>query len=257
MRFEGKVAVVTGGARGLGAATARRLAAEGATVVVVDVLRDAGLEVATELGERGRFVAADVGDEADWARVVEVAEAAGGVHVLVNNASILHARAIERTSVEDYTRVFLVNQLGTFLGMRAVIAPMRRGGGGAIVNISSIDGIGSKDGLVAYTSSKGAVRAMTKTAAIELGPDRIRVNSVHPGGIYTPMAGSDQVGREVVDAYHAHLPLARAADPEEIAAAVAFLASEDASYCTGAELVVDGGWLAGDSVASLSRLAPR
>jgi 3alpha(or 20beta)-hydroxysteroid dehydrogenase len=137
-----------------------------------------------------------------------------------------------------------VNQVGTFLGMRSAIAPMRAAGGGSIVNISSIDGIGSKNSLVSYSSSKGAVRSMTKTGALELGQYGIRVNSVHPGGVFTPMVGD--VPRDVFDMGHQQLALARAAMPVEIATMVLFLASDEASYCTGGEFVVDGGWLAGD-----------
>jgi 3alpha(or 20beta)-hydroxysteroid dehydrogenase len=243
-RLAGKVAIVTGAARGQGEAEARLFAAEGARVVVADVLDAEGEAVAKDIGDAAHFVHLDVSSEDDWADAVAAAEAMGPLTVLVNNAGILRFTALADTSLDEYLQVVMVNQVGTFLGMRAAIDPMREAGGGSIVNISSIDGIGSKNGLVAYSSSKGAVRAMTKTAALELGQFGIRVNSVHPGGVWTPMIGD--VPPEQFDLGHQHLPLQRASRPEEIAAMVLFLASDEASYCTGGEFVVDGGWLAGD-----------
>ncbi|MFM8304672.1 MAG: glucose 1-dehydrogenase [Actinomycetota bacterium] len=243
-RLAGKVAVISGAARGQGAAEARMFAAEGAQVVLGDVLDAEGEAVAAEIGTAARYVHLDVTSEADWNAAIEVAEGFGPLSVLVNNAGILRFTAIADTTLDEYLQVIMINQVGTFLGMRAAIAPMQRAGGGSIVNISSIDGIGSKNGLVAYSSSKGAVRAMTKTAALELGQHGIRVNSVHPGGVWTPMVGD--VPAEQFDLGHRHLPLARASRPEEIASMVLFLASDEASYCSGGEFVVDGGWLAGD-----------
>ena len=243
-RLAGKVAIVTGAARGQGEAEARLFAAEGAHVVVADVLDAEGEAVAKDIGDAAHFVHLDVSSEDDWADAIAAAEAMGPLTVLVNNAGILRFTALADTSLDEYLQVVMVNQVGTFLGMRAAIEPMRKAGGGSIVNISSIDGIGSKNGLVAYSSSKGAVRAMTKTAALELGQFGIRVNSVHPGGVWTPMIGD--VPPEQFDLGHQHLPLQRASRPEEIAAMVLFLASDEASYCTGGEFVVDGGWLAGD-----------
>jgi 3alpha(or 20beta)-hydroxysteroid dehydrogenase len=219
--------------------------------VIVDVLDDAGEALANDL-DGARYVHADVSREDDWGRIAEAAEAMGAWNVLVNNAAILRVNSIAATTLDEYLAVVSVNQVGTFLGMRTAIEPMIRAGGGSIVNISSIDGIGSKPGLVSYSSTKGAVRAMTKTAALELGRHGIRVNSVHPGGVYTPMAMSDSVPRHVIDGVHAHLPLRRAADPVEIATMVLFLASDEASYCTGGEFVVDGGWLAGDILPGMS-----
>jgi 3alpha(or 20beta)-hydroxysteroid dehydrogenase len=243
-RLAGKVAIITGAARGQGAAEARRFAAEGARVVLGDVLDADGEAVAAEIGAAARYVHLDVTKESDWEAAIAAAEAMGPLTTLVNNAGILQFRAIADTSLDDYLGVVMVNQVGTFLGMRSAIGPMTRAGGGSIVNISSIAGIGSKNGLVSYSSTKGAVRSMTKTAALELGHLGIRVNSVHPGGVWTPMIGD--VPAEQFDMGHRHLPLQRASRPEEIAAMVCFLASDDASYCTGAEFVVDGGWLAGD-----------
>lgn len=243
-RLRGKVALITGAARGQGAAEARWFAREGAQVVLADVLDADGQAVADEIGDGARYVHLDVASEDDWRDAIAAAEALGPLTVLVNNAAILRFNAIEDTTLDEYLQVIMINQVGTFLGIRSAIDPMRRAGGGSIVNISSIDGIGSKNALIAYSSSKGAVRAMTKTAALELGQYGIRVNSVHPGGVWTPMIGD--VPAAQFDAGHRHLPLARAARPEEIAAMVLFLASDEASYCTGGEFVVDGGWLAGD-----------
>ena len=243
-RLAGKVAIITGAARGQGEAEARRFAAEGARVVVADVLDAEGEAVAKDIGDAARFVHLDVSSEDDWAAAVAAAEELGPLNVLVNNAGILKFTAIADTTLDEYLQVVMINQVGTFLGIRAAIAPMQRAGGGSIVNISSIDGIGSKNGLVSYSSSKGAVRSMTKTAALELGQWGIRVNSVHPGGVWTPMIGD--VPAEQFDLGHQHLPLRRASRPEEIASMVLFLASDEASYCTGGEFVVDGGWLAGD-----------
>lgn len=243
-RLEGKVALITGAARGQGEAEARLFASQGAKVVLADVLDDDGEKVAADIGDAARYVHLDVSNEADWAGAIAAAEELGPLNVLVNNAAILRFTAIADTTLEEYLQVIMVNQVGTFLGIRSAIEPMKRAGGGSIVNISSIDGIGSKNSLVAYSSSKGAVRSMTKTAALELGQFGIRVNSVHPGGVFTPMIGMDD--RKMFDMSHGHLPLQRAGGPEEIATMVLYLASDEASYCTGGEYVVDGGWLAGD-----------
>jgi 3alpha(or 20beta)-hydroxysteroid dehydrogenase len=243
-RMDGKVAIITGGSRGQGEAEARLFVREGAKVVIADVLDDQGEALAKELGDGVVYQHTDVSSEADWARVIGVAGELGPLNVLVNNAAILKFNSIEDTTLDEYMSVINVNQVGTFLGIRAAIAPMRAAGGGSIVNISSIDGIGSKNSLVSYSSSKGAVRSMTKTAALELGQFGIRVNSVHPGGVFTPMIGD--VPKDIFDMGHQQLALARAADPAEIGTMVLFLASDEASYCTGGEFVVDGGWLAGD-----------
>jgi len=253
-RLDGKVAIITGAARGQGAAEVRRFVAEGAQVVLGDVLDADGEAVAAELGAAARYVHLDVASEADWATAVAAAEAMGPLNVLVNNAGILRFTAIADTTLAEYLEVISVNQVGTFLGMRSVLDPMTRAGGGSIVNIASIDGIGSKNGLVSYSSSKGAVRAMTKTAALEFGHLGVRVNSVHPGGVWTPMTGDIPV--EYLDQAHAHLPLRRVGRADEIAAMVVFLASDEASYCTGGEFVVDGGWLAGDILPALPGAPP-
>lgn len=245
-RFDDRVVVVTGAARGQGEAEARLFAAEGAKVVVADVLDSEGAAVADSIGASARYVHLDVSSEEGWAAAVHaVTEFGGGrLDVLVNNAAILRPAAIEDTSLDDYMSVIGVNQVGCFLGMRAAMPLLRDSGGGAIVNISSIDGIASKNGLISYTASKFAIRGMTKTAAMEWARFGIRVNSVHPGGVNTVM-GNPIMAKELETIPYQQQAIQRIGYPNEIAAAVAFLASDDASYITGTELVVDGGWLTG------------
>jgi 3alpha(or 20beta)-hydroxysteroid dehydrogenase len=243
-RLDGKVAIITGAARGQGEAEARLFASEGAQVVLGDVLDDLGQAVAADIGEAALYVHLDVSQDDDWANAVQIAESMGAFRVLVNNAAIIRPAAIEDTSIDDYMTVINVNQIGCFLGMKHALGPMRSHGGGAIVNISSVDGMKSQNGLVSYSASKWAVRGMTKTAAIEWGRFNIRVNSIHPGGVNTPM------GNPINDPQLEKLPyqfqaIPRIGYPPEIAAAALFLASDEASYITGTELVVDGGWLAG------------
>jgi 3alpha(or 20beta)-hydroxysteroid dehydrogenase len=243
-RLDGKVAIVTGAARGQGEAEARLFAAEGAKVVLGDVLDDLGEAVAADIGDAARYVHLDVSNADDWAKAVETATSMGPYTVLVNNAAIIRPAAIEDTTVEDYMAVINVNQIGCFLGMKSALAPMRANGGGAIVNISSVDGMKSQNGLVSYSASKFAVRGMTKTAAIEWGRFNIRVNSIHPGGVNTPMGNpiNDPALEKVPYQFQA---IPRIGYPPEIANAALFLASDEASYITGTELLVDGGWLAG------------
>jgi 3alpha(or 20beta)-hydroxysteroid dehydrogenase len=250
-RLDGKVAIITGAARGQGAVEARVFVDEGAKVVVADVLDAEGEAVAKELGDDARFVHLDVSQPDQWQAAVSNAEEAfGKVDVLVNNAGILHFSAIENMTVDDYMRVVSVNQLGTFLGIQSAIAPMRRAGGGSIVNISSIEGILAMGGTVAYASTKFAIRGMTKVAALELGRDGIRVNSVHPGTIRTPM--TDPLGD--ITPIGKIIPLRRVGESEDVASVVLFLASDDAGYCSGAEFVVDGGVLAGSMFAGSVKL---
>jgi 3alpha(or 20beta)-hydroxysteroid dehydrogenase len=242
-RLAGKVALVSGAARGMGAAEARLFAAEGARVVLGDVLDEPGRKLAAELGERAVYTPLDVGSEAAWQRAVDLArESFGRLDVLVNNAGILRVGAIEQTSLADFENVLRVNLVGCFLGIKAAIPALRAAGGGSIVNISSVAGLTGVAGMVGYVSSKHAVRGMTKVAALELGRDGIRVNSVHPGGVDTPMVqGLGLRG----DSAYASQPIPRLARPEEVAELVLWLASDASTYCTGAEFVIDGGLTAG------------
>jgi len=245
-RLEGKVAIITGGARGMGEATSRRFVAEGAKVAIADVLEDSGRALAAELGDSARFWKLDVTSEEEWAQVVGEVEATfGGIDVLVNNAGILMFKTILETTKADFESVLGVNLVGEFLGVRTVAPGMIARGRGAIVNVSSVDGMKGANSLVAYASSKWGVRGLTKVAAMELGHKGIRVNSVHPGGVNTIMSNHDSVSRAEIDKAYAHVPLQRIGGPEEVAAASLFLASDDASYLNGAEIVVDGGMIVG------------
>jgi len=251
-RLEGKVALVTGAARGQGEAEARLFAAEGAKVLLGDVMDAAGEKVAKEIGAAALYRHHDVSSEESWKAFVGTAlERFGRVDVLVNNAGILHVAPVAEIKLQDYLRVIGVNQVGCLLGMREVIPPMAKQGGGSIVNIASTTGLEGAMGLVAYSSSKFAIRGMTKTAALELGRVGIRVNVICPGGIDTPMGRGDDPAFENVDSsgWFKALPLQRIGKPEEIAKLALFLASDESSYCTGAEFVADGGQLAGERFA--------
>jgi 3alpha(or 20beta)-hydroxysteroid dehydrogenase len=239
-RLDGKVAIITGGARGQGEAEVRLFAAEGAKVVVTDVLVDAGKAVAESLGDSVVFLRQDVSREEDWEAAVNLAtERFGGIDVLVNNAGILHSASIGRHTLEDYERVVAVNQVGVFLGIRSVIKPMTERGGGAIVNISSGAGLRATKYSFAYAATKYAVTGMTACAALELARNKIRVNSIHPGVIDTPMVASDDPTAN--DRLVRATPMRRVGEPEEIARVALFLASDDSSYMTGAHVPVDGG----------------
>jgi len=240
MRLSGKVALITGAARGQGAAAARRFAAEGAQVMITDVLDDQGKELAAELG--AEYCHLDVSSEESWAEAIAfTVKTFGEITVLVNNAGILHFSALADTKLADYQRVIGINQVGTFLGMRSVVETMKAAGGGSIVNVSSVEGLGGMPYLTAYTASKFAIRGMTKVAAMELGQHGIRVNSVHPGAIDTDMV-SEALGRPIdVSPIGKKLALRRIGQPEDVANVVLFLASDDSAYCTGGEFVVDGG----------------
>jgi 3alpha(or 20beta)-hydroxysteroid dehydrogenase len=241
-KLDGKVALVSGGARGMGAAEVRRLHADGASVVAADVLDEEGKALADSLGEGVQYVHLDVSSEEGWQAAVEETERVfGKLDVLVNNAGILRFNAIVDTPLEELRQLLEVNLIGCFLGMKTAIPALKRAGGGSIVNISSVEGLAGTPFCGAYTASKFGVRGITKVAALEHGKDGIRVNSVHPGGIDTPMtrAVMDDEGVKYVGK---HVPgLKRMGQADEIANVVAFLASDDASYCTGAEFVVDGG----------------
>jgi len=262
-RLGGKVAIVTGAARGTGEAVARRFVAEGARVVVADVLEEAGAAVAGSLGETACFQRLDVSEAADWERGVgETLRRFGRLDVLVNNAAVLHMAAIVDTQPEDFLRVVRVNQLGTFLGVRAVVGAMRAAGGGSIVNVSSVDGLRGQNGVVAYASTKWAVRGITRVAALELGRFGIRVNAV------CPEAGSAQMvapyappGVDVAKVlphmqpalgYQRTRSLAELLD--DVANVILFLASDESRSCTGADFPCEGGNTAGRIVKGVAGL---
>ena len=246
-RLKNKVAIITGGSQGMGEATVRQFAAQGAKVVVADILDEKGQALADSFDDNVSFLHLDVSSEENWRSVVEQTESLyGDINVLVNNAGILHISAMVDTTPDDYLRVVNINQLGPFLGMKAVTESMKRAGKGSIINISSFEGLQAKNGLIAYVSSKWALRGMTKAAAIELGRYNIRVNSVHPGGVHTPMSGATSAEPdEQANAMYAKHPIPRVGMPDEIAAISLFLATDEASYTTGSEIVADGGWNAG------------
>ena len=241
MRLDGKVALVTGGARGMGESHARKFVAEGAKVVITDVLDEDGTSVAKDLGDDALYLHHDVTDEEQWnAAVAATTDRFGRLDVLVNNAGILHLMPIAMTDVADYRRVIEVNQVGVFLGMKAVTPAMAANKSGSIINISSLAGMVGAQGHVAYCASKWAVRGMTKVAALELAPLGIRVNSIHPGLIDTPMVDAyREVG--IADAALAAVPLGRMAEADDVSELALYLASDDSRYSTGSEFIVDGG----------------
>ena len=254
MRLEGKVALISGGARGMGAAEAKLFSREGAKVVIADVLEAEGRQTEAEINETGGdaiFVALDVTKQSDWdAAISRTVEQFGKLDVIVNNAGISSRVSIEDTTVEEWDRIIDINSKGVFLGTKAAITQMKsQGTGGSVINISSISGnIGQDTVAAAYNASKGAVRIFSKSAAIQYAGDGIRVNTIHPGPIQTPMTqagweGADTFGEQEYVATE-NAPMGRYGKPEEVAYGALYLASDESSYVTGAELVIDGGYTA-------------
>ncbi|OHV05566.1 glucose 1-dehydrogenase [Mycobacterium talmoniae] len=238
-RVDDKVALISGGARGMGAAHARLLVAEGAKVVIGDILDEDGKALADELGAAARYVHLDVTDADQWkAAVATAVDEFGTLNVLVNNAGIVNGALLQQFDLAQWQRILDVNLTGTFLGMQVAADPMIAAGGGSIINVSSIEGLRGTPWAHGYVASKWAVRGLTKSVAMELAPHNIRVNSIHPGLIRTPM--TESVPEDMIA-----IPLRRAADPVEVSTFVLFLASDESSYATGTEFVMDGGTVAG------------
>ena len=238
-RLQDKIILITGAARGQGAAEARIFVHEGARVIITDILEPQGRQLAQELGENAIFLRHDVSSEADWRQAVDAAAAMGGLHGLINNAGIYQPSTLMDTDAALFERHFRINQLGPFLGMKAVVPLMERSGGGAIVNISSVAGLRGSPGAIAYSATKWALRGMTKAAAIDLAPRNIRVNSIHPGPIDTEMLNvrTPEQNRQRL----ASVPMKRRGTAEEVADLVLFLVSDESRYITGAEIAIDGG----------------
>ena len=249
MRLKDKVALISGGARGMGAVEAKLFAAEGASVVIGDILEDEGRQVEADInaaGGKSRFIKLDVTHEADWQAAVDLAVSAfGKLDVLVNNAGIGGTPWLGDLSKKAWDSIMEVNSTGVYLGTVAAIPAMREVGGGSIINISSQLGIvGADTGHPAYQASKGSVRIFTKSIAIHHAKDHIRCNSVHPGPIQTPMTQNMNANEEFGRRMLSKIPMGRIGQPEEVAYGVLYLASDESSYVTGAELVIDGGWVA-------------
>ena len=245
-RLQDKVAIVTGGARGMGEATIRLFAREGAKVVIADVLEAEGQALAADIGDAAMFQRLDVSDEGSWTALVDAVIARHGrIDALVNNAAVVAFGPITDLTVAEIDRVLGINVKGTMLGLKHVGAKMCAAGRGSIVNISSVDGLRGVNSVSLYSSSKWAVRGFTKSAALEFGHQGVRVNSVHPGGVNTMMGNPQALEGDAKNYGYERVPLQRIGEPEEIAAASLFLCSDEASYICGAELAVDGGWAAG------------
>ena len=245
MRLEGKVALISGGARGQGAVEAKLFASEGASVVIGDILDDLGRQVEAEIAESGgnaTYVHLDVTSESQWNDAVAVAvERYGKLDILVNNAGILIRAGVEDTTEEDWDRIMDINGKGVFLGTKAAIPAMREAGGGSIINISSVAGLQGSPASAAYSSTKGAVRILTKSTAVQYAAEGIRCNSVHPGLIYTDMTRDTLDTPEGERSWLARVLMGRIGVSEDVAKGVMFLASDESSYMTGSELVIDGG----------------
>lgn len=238
-RLENKIAIVTGGASGMGASHVRLFAKEGAKVVLTDINEEAGIALAEELGDNVHFVKHDVTNEDDWKNVITETESTfGSVNVLINNAGISMSVPLLEMIEEQYRKIVDINQVSVFLGMKAVAPSMQKAGNGSIINISSLNGI--VGGAIGYTDTKVAVRGMTKAVALQLAGLNIRVNSVHPGVIETPMVTDGDAVEEIKEVVK-HIPSQRMAQPEEVSNMVLFLASDDSSYSTGSEFIIDGG----------------
>ncbi len=246
MRLENKVAIISGGSRGMGAFEAALFVQEGAKVIIGDVRDEEGRDLAKHIGSNAVYMHLDVTSERDWAAVVkEATDRYGKLDILVNNAGVSARGTIEETSVDDWDRVMRINSKGVFLGTRAAIPDMRKSGGGSIINISSQLGlVGMAESSPQYQSSKGAVRIFTKSAAIQYAPEGIRVNSVHPGPIVTPMTEARRSDSAVQQVMVSRIPLGRYGESKDVAYGVLYLASDEASFVTGSELVIDGGWTA-------------
>ena len=249
MRLQGKIALISGGARGMGAVEARLFAKEGAKVTIGDVLEDEGRKLEAEINATGGvalFVRLDVTHEADWQKAVEATvNRFGKLDVLVNNAGISGRGRVEDTAVEEWDRVMDVNAKGVFLGTKVAIPAMRQGGSGSIINISSQLGlVGTDHSSPQYQASKGAVRLLTKATAIQYAQEGIRANSVHPGPIVTPMTEAARADPERYQLMLSRVPLGCYGQPEDVAYGVLYLASDEARWVTGSELVIDGGWTA-------------
>ncbi|WP_433714448.1 glucose 1-dehydrogenase [Nocardia sp. CA-084685] len=238
-RLTGKVALISGGARGMGAAHARALVAEDARVLLGDILDEEGAALAKEIGDNAAYVHLDVREKQQWQdAVAEAVQCFGSLNVLVNNAGIVNGNLLVDFELAEWRKIIDINLTGTFLGMQAATPAMIEAGGGSVINISSVEGMRGSPGLHGYTATKFAVRGLTKSTALELAQYGIRVNSIHPGMIRTPMT-------EGIPEDFLQIPLGRAADPSEVSALVTYLASDESSYSTGAEFVIDGGLTVG------------
>jgi 3alpha(or 20beta)-hydroxysteroid dehydrogenase len=245
-RLDDKVAIISGGARGQGAAEGRLFASEGARVVLTDILDDEGKQTASDIGDAATYLHHDVTDEQAWTEVVAATlDEHGQIDVLVNNAGIFKILPMAMTDLAVWDQVIAINQTGVFLGMKSVTAAMVGAGRGSIINISSVAGLQGSPGTIAYSASKWAVRGMTKVAAKELGPFGVRVNSIHPGIIQTPMLEEFAIfGDDITQRLLDNIPLGTLAEADDVARLALYLASDESAYSTGAEFVVDGGMTA-------------
>jgi 3alpha(or 20beta)-hydroxysteroid dehydrogenase len=242
-KLDGKIAVITGAASGMGIRHAEKFVEEGAKVVLADIAAEAGQKLADELGVNARFFKLNVASAEGWDEVVKFTEKEfGPINVLVNNAGIGIFKLMDDLTVEDFQKTMDVNTLSIFLSLKAVVPAMKKAGGGSIVNISSVDGMRGAATATAYCASKFAVNGITRCAAVELGTSNIRVNTVHPGVIKTPMAEQGEIA-EIIAALEQGVPMKRAGTTDEVSNLVIFLASDDSTYCTGAEFVIDGGMI--------------